>query len=299
MVLTSASRPLARSLGPIASRSRGLSSLASASAVPSLRSSSSRLGGVTSRQAAANSSALPGSICRSKLGPTMSIRSLTGFPREKVKVLMVLYDGGKHAEEVSYPVFPDFDPNPNLPILRRPTAVLVASTGPRDNQANCPRTSAPTSPHSLPQHANSQAGLKGARCAIRCHAILRTTKDSQLSCGPVDWLQDCGVAFLEESRGRRRFWTIYRTLDPILDAPGNPAISGQSCVGVRWTSIAWTSGSIPCVCDPLRRAARERVTQERATHTQRESSSWRNAGCLFGEAAAASRRGLGKRCAAR
>lgn len=31
----------------------------------------------------------------------MSIRSLTGFPREKVKVLMVLYDGGKHAEEVS------------------------------------------------------------------------------------------------------------------------------------------------------------------------------------------------------
>lgn len=33
----------------------------------------------------------------------MSIRSLTGFPREKVKVLMVLYDGGKHAEEVSQP----------------------------------------------------------------------------------------------------------------------------------------------------------------------------------------------------
>ncbi|KAI7774425.1 formate dehydrogenase [Diaporthe eres] len=99
MVLTSASRPLARSLGPIASRSRGLSSVASASAVSSLRNSS-RSGGVTSRQAAANSSALPGSLCRSKLGPTMSIRSLTGFPREKVKVLMVLYDGGKHAEEV-------------------------------------------------------------------------------------------------------------------------------------------------------------------------------------------------------
>lgn len=127
-------------------------------------------------------------------------------------------------------MFPDCDPNPNLPILRRPTAVLVASTGPRDNQANCPRRSAPTSPHSLPQHANSQAGLNGARCAIRCHAILRTTKNSQLSCGPVDWLQDCGVAFLEESRGGRGFWTIYRTLDPILNAPDNPAVSGQSCV---------------------------------------------------------------------
>lgn len=38
----------------------------------------------------------------------MSIRSLTGFPREKVKVLMVLYDGGKHAEEVRYPIFPLF-----------------------------------------------------------------------------------------------------------------------------------------------------------------------------------------------
>ncbi|KAL2290576.1 hypothetical protein FJTKL_15623 [Diaporthe vaccinii] len=81
------------------SKCRGLSSVASASAVSSLRNSS-RSGGVTSRQAAANSSALPGSLCRSKLGPTMSIRSLTGFPREKVKVLMVLYDGGKHAEEV-------------------------------------------------------------------------------------------------------------------------------------------------------------------------------------------------------
>lgn len=137
MVLSSASRPLARSLGPIASRSRGLSSLASASAVSSLRNSSSRSGAVTSRQAAANSSALPGSICRSKLGPTMSIRSLTGFPREKVKVLMVLYDGGKHAEEVSQPSISLFYFNPNLPMRRRPTAALLASTGPRNRAANC------------------------------------------------------------------------------------------------------------------------------------------------------------------
>lgn len=38
-------------------------------------------------------------------------------------------------------------------------------------------------------------------CAMRCYAMLRTTEDSQLFCGPVDWLQDCGVAFMGESRG--------------------------------------------------------------------------------------------------
>lgn len=44
--------------------------------------------------------------------------------------------------------------------------------------------------------------------------MLRTTDDSQHFCGPVDWLQDCGVAFLGENRGRRGFWTIYPVLDP-------------------------------------------------------------------------------------
>lgn len=76
----------------------------------------------------------------------MSIRSLTGFPREKVKVLMVLYDGGKHAEEVSQPSICLFYFNPNLPMRRRPTAALLASTGPRNRAANCSLRSAPISP---------------------------------------------------------------------------------------------------------------------------------------------------------
>lgn len=99
MVLSSLSRPLARSIGPIASRSRGLHSIASGSAASSLRATTSRVGAVSPRQAGTNS--LVSSTCRSKLGPTTSIRSLTDGPREKVKVLMVLYSGGKHAEEVS------------------------------------------------------------------------------------------------------------------------------------------------------------------------------------------------------
>ncbi|ROW02957.1 hypothetical protein VSDG_01893 [Cytospora chrysosperma] len=98
MVLSSLSRPLARSIGPIASRSRGLHSIASGSAASSLRATTSRVGAVSPRQAGTNS--LVSSTCRSKLGPTTSIRSLTDGPREKVKVLMVLYSGGKHAEEV-------------------------------------------------------------------------------------------------------------------------------------------------------------------------------------------------------
>lgn len=76
----------------------------------------------------------------------MSIRSLTGFPREKVKVLMVLYDGGKHAEEVSPFRISLFFFNPNFPMRRRPTAALLASTGPRKRAANCALRSAPISP---------------------------------------------------------------------------------------------------------------------------------------------------------
>ncbi|PTB78453.1 Formate/glycerate dehydrogenase catalytic domain-like protein [Trichoderma longibrachiatum ATCC 18648] len=42
------------------------------------------------------------SLCSStpRLMPSSTIRTLTTAPREKVKVLLVLYDGGKHAEEV-------------------------------------------------------------------------------------------------------------------------------------------------------------------------------------------------------
>lgn len=112
MVLSSLSRPLARSVGPLASLStRGLSTVVPPAA-SSLRSSTSRAAGlVGSRQGAANAAApLPGlssTTCRSKLGPSTMIRSLTGLPREKVKVLMVLYDGGKHAEEVSSSIAPE------------------------------------------------------------------------------------------------------------------------------------------------------------------------------------------------
>lgn len=105
MVLSSLSRPLARSVGPLASRNtRGLSTVVSPAA-SSLRSTTSRATGlVGSRHGAAHTTAAAAAApfaSRSKLGPSTTIRSLTGFPREKVKVLMVLYDGGKHAEEVS------------------------------------------------------------------------------------------------------------------------------------------------------------------------------------------------------
>jgi formate dehydrogenase len=44
-----------------------------------------------------------------------SIRTLTG-KREKVKVLLVLYDGKKHAEEVNNPQFHFRIPFPSLPV---------------------------------------------------------------------------------------------------------------------------------------------------------------------------------------
>lgn len=104
MVLSSLSRPLARSVGPIASRTRGLHTIVSPAA-GSLRASTSRaVAGVASRQGVASRALLPTSStasCRSNLGPSTTIRSLTGASREKVKVLLVLYDGGQHAIDVS------------------------------------------------------------------------------------------------------------------------------------------------------------------------------------------------------
>lgn len=110
MVLSSSlSRPLARSARSMAmSSSRGIHHVSAASAIASsnklLRTPASSPAGLASRRAAAISP----STNRAKLGPSTTIRSLTGFPREKVKVLMVLYDGGKHAEEVSSDVPPPF-----------------------------------------------------------------------------------------------------------------------------------------------------------------------------------------------
>lgn len=108
--------------------------------------------------------------------------------------------------------------------------------------------------------------------------MLRTTSASQRFCGPVNWLQDCGVAFLGESRGRRGFWTIHPMLDPILDTPDNPAVSGQSCVvcggcqshGRADRSYAW---AFRCGGQP------EKELQTHITHWRR----WRSAGCLLGK----------------
>lgn len=44
----------------------------------------------------------PNSFTKTGLNTATAVRLLTTSQREKVKVLLVLYDGGKHAEEVSY-----------------------------------------------------------------------------------------------------------------------------------------------------------------------------------------------------
>ena len=80
-------RPLSRSVS-LASRATLISSTPSIAS----RQFSSRAAGL------ANSSKL-GSFTKPRLMPS-SIRTLT-TAREKVKVLLVLYDGGKHAQEVS------------------------------------------------------------------------------------------------------------------------------------------------------------------------------------------------------
>lgn len=84
-------RPLSRSVS-LASRATLVSSTPSIAS----RQFSSRAAGL------ANSSKL-GSFTKPRLMPS-SIRTLT-TAREKVKVLLVLYDGGKHAQEVSV-IFP-------------------------------------------------------------------------------------------------------------------------------------------------------------------------------------------------
>lgn len=90
-------RSLHRSLRPVSASARALST--SSSAFTSRASTTCRAG-LTSRPALAPKSSTSLSLSsRSPFGAPASIRSLTG-QREKVKVLLVLYDGGKHAEEV-------------------------------------------------------------------------------------------------------------------------------------------------------------------------------------------------------
>lgn len=158
MVLSSSlSRPLlGRSVGSTALRncSRGFHNVSAASAIASsnlLRSSSasSSTAGLASRRAAV----LPPNLT-TKLGPSTTTRSLTGFPREKVKVLMVLYDGGKHAEEVSFPPpkFCFYGSRHELP-----TARIRSIARPRQEE-----TPTPTQPCSPKQHARREVKqLKG------------------------------------------------------------------------------------------------------------------------------------------
>lgn len=95
-------RSVQRTLRPVSASARALST--SSSAFTSRASTTSRAG-LTSRPALAHKSSAPFSLpSRNPFGAHASIRSLTG-QREKVKVLLVLYDGGKHAEEVRFTVF--------------------------------------------------------------------------------------------------------------------------------------------------------------------------------------------------
>lgn len=93
-------RPLSRSLLPLASSRAALFS--TSSCAPSL----------ASRHVSRRAAALAGSKLSSFQSPNFlpsSIRALT-TAHEKVKVLLVLYDGGKHAQDVSLsndsPFFP-------------------------------------------------------------------------------------------------------------------------------------------------------------------------------------------------
>ncbi|KAJ9139485.1 hypothetical protein NKR23_g7997 [Pleurostoma richardsiae] len=98
LLLSSTARSAARTLRPATLRStRALSTTSTHASSPS---STSAL-----RAAASASSRLAGGLPTSPmlrsnlgLGPSTTIRTLTG-KREKVKVLLVLYDGGHHAEE--------------------------------------------------------------------------------------------------------------------------------------------------------------------------------------------------------
>ena len=92
-------RSVQRTLRPVSASARALST--SSSAFTSRASTTCRAG-LASRPALAPKSSAPISLpSRNPFGAPASIRSLTG-QREKVKVLLVLYDGGKHAEEVRF-----------------------------------------------------------------------------------------------------------------------------------------------------------------------------------------------------
>lgn len=163
---------------------------------------------------------------------------------------------------------------------RRPTAALLASTGPRDHAANCPLGGAPI-PLLPPTTRNPRLGqtvCAVAYVAMRCYAL---RKDSQHFCGPVDWLQDCGVAFLGESRGRRGVW------DDPSDARSKSRCPGQPCC-IRPVVLlcAVDVNRMDERIDNMRLrsvAAGGQRKSCRHTHTPHTARSWRSAGCFLGK----------------
>lgn len=93
MVLLASSRSLARSLGPLASRSRAFQSSAASRSLSTATARGQAKSTTLLRPAAATRTS-------SLLSTGSSFRMLT-TQREKVKVLLVLYDGGQHAKDVS------------------------------------------------------------------------------------------------------------------------------------------------------------------------------------------------------
>lgn len=127
-------RSLQRSCLRPASSSRALSTT---SALATSRAWSSRAGGVATHRPALASQLKTASspLGRSPFAAPASIRPLTSEKREKVKVLQVLYDGGKHAEEVSFLIrHRAYTPPPSLfcpsPPTRHPLALLSSLPSP-------------------------------------------------------------------------------------------------------------------------------------------------------------------------
>lgn len=86
-------------------------------------------------------------------------------------------------------------------------------------------------------------------------------------------------------------------LDDLSDARSNTQHPGQPCrfwpvvCCGRWTSIAWTSGSIPMRLRPTAAGSQRKSSR----HTQNTQPLLEKCGVVIGGAAAASRRGLGKK----
>lgn len=85
-----------------------------------------------------------------KLNTFGNIRMLTGDKREKVKVLLVLYDGKKHAEEVRYIHFPLysfglrlFSQPLQLNISNKNVLLIKPQSGPRASRHDRERTRHP------------------------------------------------------------------------------------------------------------------------------------------------------------